>query len=100
MGADKGASWTASVSQQKVVCNDRCATLQPLNGLLAQNPSQNLTSSISGGSLDAAEGTECVICLTNPRDTVVLHCRHVCLCSTCAAVTSSTWSFQCPVCRG
>ncbi|CAE8726224.1 unnamed protein product [Polarella glacialis] len=47
-----------------------------------------------------ADGGDCVICLSNPREVAILHCRHVCLCLTCAQITSSTWSFQCPVCRG
>lgn len=49
------------------------------------------------GDLDAGD---CVICLSKPREVAILHCRHVCLCQSCAKITSSTWSFQCPVCRG
>ncbi|VVA97037.1 unnamed protein product [Arabis nemorensis] len=29
-------------------------------------------------------GKECVICLSEPRDTTVLPCRHMCMCSGCA----------------
>lgn len=47
-----------------------------------------------------AEGGDCVICLSKAREVAILHCRHICLCSACAKITSSTWSFQCPVCRG
>eukprot|EP00397_Hematodinium_sp_SG-2012_P056716 GEMP01070256.1.p1 GENE.GEMP01070256.1~~GEMP01070256.1.p1 ORF type:complete len:228 (+),score=11.36 GEMP01070256.1:488-1171(+) len=49
---------------------------------------------------DVSDGDECVICLTNPKEVVILHCRHVCLCQACSTITSSTWSYQCPVCRG
>ena len=41
---------------------------------------------------------ECVACLTRSRDTVVLPCRHMCLCETCADSLRSR-SDQCPVCR-
>lgn len=53
----------------------------------------------SSGNEDP-DGGDCVICLSKPRDVAILHCRHVCLCTSCAKITSSTWSFQCPVCRG
>lgn len=43
-------------------------------------------------------GKECVICMTEPNDTVVLPCRHVCLCSECAKQLRLQ-SNKCPVCR-
>jgi hypothetical protein len=41
----------------------------------------------------------CVICLTNPKDTTVLPCRHMCLCSDCAAQLLLS-NNRCPLCRG
>ena len=29
------------------------------------------------------EDTNCVVCLSEPRDTIMLPCRHLCLCSSC-----------------
>jgi len=86
--------WTISVMKQKAVCGDGCQELQTLYGTFPRPKRTSYASDLGSG-----EGSDCVICLTNPRDTVIVPCRHVCLCSTCAAVTSSTWSFQCPVCR-
>ncbi|CAN6346961.1 unnamed protein product [Urochloa humidicola] len=43
-------------------------------------------------------GKECVICLTEPRDTAVMPCRHLCLCSECAK-TLRFQSNKCPICR-
>jgi len=42
--------------------------------------------------------TECVICLTEPRDTAVLPCRHMCFCSYCAGIVRLQCD-RCPVCR-
>jgi len=42
---------------------------------------------------------ECVICLTEMRDTVVIPCRHMCVCHQCAQVLRFQ-SYKCPICRG
>jgi len=78
------------VHTQLVECANVVRALTPLYGTMP-NPRK------FGGSF---EGGECVICLEKPKEVAILHCRHVCLCSSCAQITSSTWSFQCPVCRG
>ncbi|CAM6058108.1 unnamed protein product [Sphagnum tenellum] len=43
-------------------------------------------------------GKECVICLSKPRDTVVLPCRHMCMCSDCAKVLRYQTN-RCPICE-
>ncbi|XAR52569.1 hypothetical protein NMG60_11020712 [Bertholletia excelsa] len=43
-------------------------------------------------------GKECVICMTEPKDTAVLPCRHMCMCSGCAKELSLQCS-KCPICR-
>ncbi|KAK1696738.1 hypothetical protein QYE76_013435 [Lolium multiflorum] len=47
---------------------------------------------------DDDAGKECVICLTEPRDTAVFPCRHLCMCSGCAQALSLQ-SDKCPICR-
>jgi ubiquitin-protein ligase len=41
------------------------------------------------------EARLCVICLSEPKDTVIVPCGHCCSCSTCAANLTA-----CPMCRG
>ncbi|CAL4913597.1 unnamed protein product [Urochloa decumbens] len=51
------------------------------------------------GDADANDpGKECVICLSEPRDTTVLPCRHMCMCSECAKVLRYQTT-RCPICR-
>ncbi|KAK7285063.1 hypothetical protein RJT34_19821 [Clitoria ternatea] len=44
------------------------------------------------------EGKVCVICLSEPRDTIVHPCRHMCMCSECAKVLRFQTN-RCPICR-
>ncbi|CAN0535843.1 unnamed protein product, partial [Ectocarpus sp. 12 AP-2014] len=37
---------------------------------------------------------ECVICLTDPKNTLLLPCRHLCVCTECFRHVD-----KCPVCR-
>ncbi|KAJ4911567.1 putative E3 ubiquitin-protein ligase LUL1 [Raphanus sativus] len=51
------------------------------------------------GTGDASDqGKECVVCLSEPRDTIVLPCRHMCMCSGCAKALRFQKN-ECPVCR-
>ncbi|XP_030507196.2 probable E3 ubiquitin-protein ligase LUL4 [Cannabis sativa] len=44
------------------------------------------------------DGKECVICMTEPKDTFVLPCRHMCMCSDCAKELRLQTN-KCPICR-
>ena len=39
---------------------------------------------------------QCIVCMTNPRDVILLGCGHVCVCAECAAMLPSS---RCPMCR-
>ncbi|CBH13495.1 hypothetical protein, conserved [Trypanosoma brucei gambiense DAL972] len=41
----------------------------------------------------------CVVCLTNERDTMLLPCRHMCLCYECASMLRIQRNNACPICR-
>ncbi|XP_059447950.1 probable E3 ubiquitin-protein ligase LUL4 [Corylus avellana] len=47
---------------------------------------------------DSDPGKECVICMIEPKDTTVLPCRHMCMCSECAKALRMQ-SNKCPICR-
>lgn len=45
------------------------------------------------------ESLECVVCMTEPRCSIVLPCRHLCLCAGCSDVMRSQGQPKCPMCR-
>ncbi|BAT87423.1 hypothetical protein LR48_Vigan09g212000 [Vigna angularis] len=47
---------------------------------------------------DNDPGKVCVICITEPKDTAVLPCRHMCMCGDCAN-NLRLRSNNCPICR-
>ncbi|KAL0347965.1 UNVERIFIED_CONTAM: putative E3 ubiquitin-protein ligase LUL4 [Sesamum angustifolium] len=47
---------------------------------------------------DMESGKECIICMTEVKNTAVLPCRHMCMCSDCAKELRIQ-SNKCPVCR-
>ncbi|URD77928.1 zinc finger, C3HC4 type, domain containing protein, partial [Musa troglodytarum] len=55
-------------------------------------------SSVDGETDENDSGKECVICLSEPRDTTVLPCRHMCMCRECAKVLRFQTN-RCPMCR-
>lgn len=61
-------------------------------------PSASSHSDSSIGSSGSSGSGECIACLSNSKDTVVLPCRHMCLCSGCAEGVRSRTD-GCPLCR-
>lgn len=59
----------------------------------AANPQQQFRSLTSENN-----SFECVICMSEERDTMLLPCRHLCLCSSCAQSLRYQAS-SCPICR-
>ena len=47
---------------------------------------------------DGESSRECVICLTNEKNTIAKPCKHVSCCRDCAEVIIQT-NRQCPICR-
>ncbi|KAG0326871.1 hypothetical protein BGZ99_008878 [Dissophora globulifera] len=53
----------------------------------------------SEANLVLLDAPECVICLSDVKDTVVLPCRHFCICSECGDVLRRRAPQRCPICR-
>ncbi|EAN98093.1 hypothetical protein C3747_2g43 [Trypanosoma cruzi] len=63
------------------------------------NPEVMLGTTIVPHEGEEDEDGLCVICLTVPKDTAVMPCRHMCLCKGCAEELMRHTP-KCPVCRG
>eukprot|EP00047_Mylnosiga_fluctuans_P013015 m.28865 g.28865 ORF g.28865 m.28865 type:complete len:434 (-) comp4604_c0_seq1:229-1530(-) len=79
-------------------------TLRPLAQRLYANGAVFLLRELYGLEHKAASGPDdesdgdCLVCMSEPRDTLVLPCRHLCLCRGCAEVLRYQ-SSRCPICR-
>lgn len=80
--------WSVQVYAQKLQYGGQSFVLHEVFGV----SSKSLDMELDCGSSD------CVICLSAPRDTAVLPCRHMCFCSYCAGIVRLQCD-RCPVCR-
>jgi len=51
------------------------------------------------GVADDGDGKECLICLTEPRNTLIMPCSHLCVCKECGDQIQQK-KYTCPICRG
>lgn len=78
----------AQIFKQKLQYGTECFVLHEVFGA---------SSKVADAEPDGG-GSDCVICLSEPRDTAVLPCRHMCFCSYCAGIVRLQCD-RCPVCR-
>ncbi|KXZ56576.1 hypothetical protein GPECTOR_1g518 [Gonium pectorale] len=89
---DDGA-WGLRVIKQKIWVKGTAYELQEIYGMEQGKPG----GSAEDGYEDV-DGNECVICMSAPRDTTALPCRHMCMCHSCASALK-TQTNKCPICR-
>nr|XP_022904153.1 RING finger protein 157 isoform X2 [Onthophagus taurus] len=79
--------------KQKLFVDGLCYLLQEIYGI------ENKQSDKSSSDDETDDnGSDCVVCMSEVRDTLILPCRHLCLCNSCA----NTLRYQtnnCPICR-
>ncbi|XP_077293165.1 mahogunin ring finger 1 isoform X2 [Arctopsyche grandis] len=81
--------------KQKLYVDGLCYLLQEIYGI----ENKNLDNSKVNGDEDCEDnGSECVICMCDVRDTLILPCRHLCLCNSCAD-SLRYQANNCPICR-
>ena len=57
------------------------------------------TMEMYGLRQEESEEAECIICLSEPKDTAILPCHHLCVCHGCAQLLLKHGSPECPICR-
>ncbi|XP_065660208.1 E3 ubiquitin-protein ligase MGRN1 isoform X4 [Hydra vulgaris] len=85
--------FTIKFMKQKIMVDGFCFITQEIYGI--ENKSGELNE-FDGDDVD--DNIECVICMNNLRNTIMLPCRHLCLCETCGE-QMRTSSSRCPICR-
>eukprot|EP00171_Calliarthron_tuberculosum_P011223 IDg11223t1 len=103
-----GGDWGIKVVRQEVLVAGTIYVLQELYGIGAvdvtasRSPGASADSGIGKNVFSVDASNECVICLTEPCNTAVLPCNHLCLCQDCGAKLSTDPSQdrrRCPICR-
>ncbi|XP_068082201.1 probable E3 ubiquitin-protein ligase MGRN1 [Anabrus simplex] len=81
--------------KQKLFVDGLCYLLQEIYGIENKNVDNSKTA---GDDETEDNGAECVICMCDVRDTLILPCRHLCLCNSCAD-SLRYQANNCPICR-
>ncbi|XP_013197638.1 E3 ubiquitin-protein ligase MGRN1 [Amyelois transitella] len=80
--------------KQKLFVDGLCYLLQEIYGI----ENKNLDTKATSDEETEDGGSECVICMCDVRDTLILPCRHLCLCNSCAD-SLRYQANNCPICR-
>lgn len=84
---DQCSTFVVKALKQKLVADGVVYLLQEIYGI--ENKEHDLGDE---------NGSECIICLSDIRDTVILPCRHLCICNGCAETLRYKLN-NCPICR-
>ena len=94
-------SWTIKPFKQKIFIDGLSHLMQEIYGIenknLMASKKDNTPYSCSDDEIED-NGSECVICMCDCRDTLILPCRHLCLCNNCAD-SLRYQANNCPICR-
>lgn len=88
-------SYIVKPIKQKQMVDGLCYLLQEIYGI--ENKLNQKSGKEEENDLEET-GLECVICMSDMRDTLILPCRHLCLCRECAESLRYQAS-NCPICR-
>ncbi|CAB4042490.1 E3 ubiquitin ligase Rnf157-like, partial [Paramuricea clavata] len=96
-------TYTIKLLKQKQMVDGLCYLLHEIYGLESKEETEegeDKQTEISDDDYDdyTDENVVCVVCMSDTRDTLMLPCKHLCVCSDCASSLRSG-SNNCPICR-
>jgi hypothetical protein len=105
----QGCPFTARILVQKLVTGGAVYILREIYGIERRaddspqpgdpsSPAVGETARADADDTENDDAKDCVVCMSELRDTMVLPCRHLCLCNPCAEVLRFQSNF-CPICR-
>lgn len=98
-----GGVYKLNLLSQEVLVGGTIYRMHDLYGIGAGDVTASRSDEDSGdGSYSVDAGHECVICLTEPCNTAVLPCSHLCLCADCGRQLCQDSNYdrrRCPICR-
>ncbi|KJH43358.1 zinc finger, C3HC4 type [Dictyocaulus viviparus] len=89
VATDSSHAFILKPLRQKIACDGVVYLLQEIFGIENKEV-------CTDGSDEC--GLECIICMSDIRDTVILPCRHLCICNNCADTLRYKLN-NCPICR-
>ncbi|KAL7754125.1 hypothetical protein RI367_000105 [Sorochytrium milnesiophthora] len=89
--------YSIKVLKQKITIGAKSYVLQDIYGF-AEDRGAGQAASNDADSGNNANSRECIVCMSDAKDTIVLPCRHLCLCRECADQLRKN-SQKCPICR-
>lgn len=99
---NQDGSFSLKPFKQKIFVDGLCYLLQEIYGIENKAASNYRSDGMNYSSLEEElfedSGSECVICMSDSRDTLILPCRHLCLCNACAD-SLRYQANNCPICR-
>lgn len=89
----------ARVVKQVVLINGLPFEIKSIYGMVEENDAVDASALIDVKEDESSGDKECLICLSETKDTLIMPCAHLCICGECGKSLIKAKQ-TCPVCRG
>ena len=95
----EGVEYQAQVTYMKFQVTRTEMKLLPIRQRVINGKKSMETMDMYGIRKEESEEDDCIICMSEPKNTAVLPCNHFCICHGCARLLLNTGKPECPICR-